>query len=65
MQNNIHKNMQCLGLLMHRFSCRTEMQLWPPLLGVAQGNLAGSLEEQAKCLAGGCCCGACGFHFGI
>lgn len=33
------------GFLMHRFSCRTEMQPWPALLRVAQGNLAGTLEE--------------------
>lgn len=35
------------------------MQPWPALLEVAQGNLAGSLEERAKYPAGGYCWAAC------
>lgn len=50
MWNNIQKGNQCLDFLMHGFSCITEIQLWSVLMGVAQGNLVGSLGEQLSVL---------------
>lgn len=46
MCNNTHKSSQCLGFLMHGFSCKTKIQPWSVLIGVAQGNLVWTLEEQ-------------------
>lgn len=51
---------------MHRFSCKTDTQRSPALLGVAQGNLAGSLKKEAENLAAAVLhVDACYFHFGI
>lgn len=68
MWNNTHKSSQCLGFLVHGFSGKTEIQLWSVLIGVAQGNLVGSLEEQLSVLlvsAALLYVNACYFHFSV
>lgn len=67
-RNNTHKSSQCLGFFMHGFSCKTKIQPWSVLIGVAQENLVGTLEEQLSVFlvsAAVLHANACYFHFSI